>query len=358
MNSVNFRMNGWVCLIARKAIPALCLGAALLLSVTPLFGQAYTARISGTVTDASGRAIAGATVSVTDVDISATRTVITDETGAFSVPALRPGNKTVKAEFKGFKTIERQNIRLEVGQELRLDFTMQPGEITETVRVETAIPLVETTNAEQGGTLSNQTINDLPLNGRNYQNLLTLRPGVTIYAGGGGWTQSSNGIRPDDNMYLVDGLTQNEPWTGMSIVNGNSLAGDVQTFIPLDAIQEFRTAQNVRADSGFKPGSVVNVGLKAGTNEIHGTAYAFGRTDAWDAKNYFDSTANGFPPFPLALKQFGATAGGPLKKDKVFWFLAYESQLYDTAGSFTSTSPVTCGAGDPGCGLTRALLAV
>ena len=351
MNPVTFGVNGWVCLIARKAIPALCLAVALLLGVTPLFGQAYTAHISGTVTDATGRAVAGATVSVTDVDISATRTVITDETGAYSVPALRPGNKTVKAEFKGFKAVERQNIRLEVGQELRLDFTLQPGEVTETVRVETAIPLVETTNAEQGGTLSNQTINDLPLNGRNYQNLLTLRPGVTIYSGGGGWTQSSNGIRPDDNMYMVDGLTQNEPWTGMSIVNGNSLAGDVQTFIPLDAIQEFRTAQNVRADSGFKPGSVVNVGLKAGTNEVHGTAYAFGRTDAWDAKNYFDSAANGFPPFPLALKQFGATAGGPLKKDKVFWFLAYESQLYDTAGSFTSTSPVTCGVGDPGCGI-------
>jgi hypothetical protein len=238
-----------------------------------------------------------------------------------------------------------------VGQEARIDFTLHPGAITETVTVEIAVPLVETTHSEQGGSLSNQTINDLPLNGRNYQNLLTLRPGVTIYSGGGGWTQSSNGIRPDDNMYLVDGLNQNEPWTGMSIVNGSSLAGDVQTFIPLDAIQEFRTAQNVRADSGFKPGSVVNVGLKAGTNNIHGTAYAFGRTDAWDAKNYFDTTSNGFPPFPLSLKQFGATAGGPLKKDKLFWFLAYESQLYDTAGSFTTTSPVTCGGGTPGCGL-------
>jgi Carboxypeptidase regulatory-like domain/TonB dependent receptor len=352
MNPETFGKKGCVCLIAKKAILALCLCVALLWSVTPIFGQAYTAHISGTVTDATGRAIVGASVSVTDVDISVTRTVTTDESGAYSVPALRPGTKTVKADFKGFKTVERQNVKLEVGQELRLDFTLQPGEITETVRVETAIPLVETTNAEQGGTLSNQTINDLPLNGRNFQNLLTLRPGVTIYSGGGFFSQSSNGIRPDDNMYLVDGLNQNEPWTGLSIVNGNALAGDVQTFIPLDAIQEFRTAQNVRADSGFKPGSVVNVGLKAGTNQIHGTAYAFGRTDVWDAKNYFDTAANGFPPFPLELKQFGATGGGAIKKDKLFYFLAYEGQLYNTAGSFTTTSPVTCGGGTPGCGLT------
>ena len=351
MNSVTLRISSFVRLWVRRAIPVLGLSLLLLLVSVPALSQGGTARVLGTVTDASGAPISGATVSITDIDIGATRTLTTDQAGEYNAPALRPGNKKIRAEYKGFKAVERENVRLEVGQEARIDFTLHPGAVTETVTVEVAVPLVETTNAEQGGALSNQTINDLPLNGRNYQNLLTLRPGVTIYAGGGGWTQSSNGIRPDDNMYLVDGLNQNEPWTGMSIVNGSSLAGDVQTFIPLDAIQEFRTAQNVRADSGFKPGSVVNVGLKAGTNTLHGTAYAFGRTDSWDAKNYFDTTANGFPPFPLSLKQFGATAGGPLKKDKLFWFLAYESQLYDTAGSFTTTSPVTCGVGDPGCGL-------
>jgi len=352
MNSVTLRISSFVRLWVRRAIPVLGLSLLLLLVSVPALAQGGTARVLGTVTDASGAPISGATVSITDIDIGATRALTTDQAGEYNAPALRPGVKKIRAEYKGFKAVERENVRLEVGQEARIDFTLHPGAVTETVTVEVAVPLVETTHAEQGGSLSNQTINDLPLNGRNYQNLLTLRPGVTIYSGGGGWTQSSNGIRPDDNMYLVDGLNENEPWTGMSIVNGNSLAGDVQTFIPLDAIQEFRTAQNVRADSGFKPGSVVNVGLKAGTNTIHGTAYAFGRTDSWDAKNYFDTTANGFPPFPLSLKQFGATAGGPLKKDKLFWFLAYESQLYDTAGSFTSTSPVTCGGGTPGCGLT------
>ena len=351
MNSATLRISSFVCLWVKRAIPVLGMSLLFLLVSVPAFPQGATARVLGTVTDASGAPISGATISITDIDIGATRSLTTDQAGEYNAPALRPGNKKIRAEYRGFKSVERENVRLEVGQEARIDFTLHPGAVTETVTVEVAVPLVETTHAEQGGSLSNQTINDLPLNGRNYQNLLTLRPGVTIYSGGGGWTQSSNGIRPDDNMYLVDGLNENEPWTGMSIVNGNSLAGDVQTFIPLDAIQEFRTAQNVRADSGFKPGSVVNVGLKAGTNTLHGTAYAFGRTDSWDAKNYFDTSSQGFPAFPLSLKQFGATAGGPLKKDKLFWFLAYESQLYDTAGSFTSTSPVTCGAGDPGCGL-------
>jgi hypothetical protein len=351
MNSVTLTISVSVYLCVRRAIPVLGLSLLSLLVSVPAFSQG-TARILGTVTDSSGAAITGATVSITDIAIAATRTLTTDQAGAYDAPALRPGVKKIRAEYKGFKAVERENVRLEVGQEARIDFTLQPGAVTETISVEIAVPLVETTNAEQGGALSNQTINDLPLNGRNYQNLLTLRPGVTIFSGGGGWTQSSNGIRPDDNMYLVDGLNQNEPWTGMSIVNGNSLAGDVQTFIPLDAIQEFRTAQNVRADSGFKPGSVVDVGLKAGTNNLHGTAYAFGRKDSWDAKNYFDTSANGFPPFPLSLEQFGATGGGAIKKDKLFWFGAYEGQLYDTAGSFTSTSPVTCGGGTPGCGLT------
>ena len=352
MKSAALGMRTWACLLRKKIVLFSAAVLVLLAGSSAAFGQGGTATIQGTVTDSSGGPIAGATVSITEVDIGATRTLTTDAAGAYSAPALRPGKKVVKAEFKGFKSVVRDNVVLAVGQEARVDFTLQPGEVSETVRVEVAIPIVETTNSEQGGSLSNQTVNDLPLNGRNYQNLLTLRPGVTIYGGGGGWTQSTNGIRPDDNMYLVDGLNQNEPWTGMSIVNGSALAGDVQTFIPLDAIQEFKTAQNVRADAGFKPGSVVNVGLKAGTNEIHGTAYAFGRTDSWDAKNYFDTAAQGFPPFNVSLKQFGATGGGAIKKDKLFYFLAYEGQQYETAGSFTTTSPVTCGGGTPGCGLT------
>lgn len=141
-----------------------------------LFGQGSAGSIAGTVTDQSGGALAGAMVTVTDVDRGINRTLTTDASGAYSAPNLTPGNYKVRAEFKGFKTVERQNIQLEVERELRVDLSLAPGEQTQVVNVTEAIPLIETTNAELGGTLQNQVINDLPLNGRNFENLLDLRP--------------------------------------------------------------------------------------------------------------------------------------------------------------------------------------
>jgi len=176
----------------------------------------------------------------------------TDQAGEYNAAALVPGTKTVRVDFAGFKTVERTNVVLEVGDSVRVDFSIQPGTVTQTVTVETSVPLTDTSNAELGGTLTNQTINDLPLNGRNYVNLLALRPGVSIYSGGGFFTQSTDGLRPDDNIFLLDGLTQTVAWTGLSIVNGASLAGDSQTFVPLDAIQEFQIVHLPGAEYGFQ----------------------------------------------------------------------------------------------------------
>src|SRR6202521_6254060 len=148
MNSVTLRISSFVYLWVKKALPVLGLSLLLLLASVPAFSQG-PARILGTVTDSSGAPIAGATVSVTDIAIGATRTLITDSAGAYDAPVLRPGVKKIRAEYKGFKAIERENIRLEVGAEVRIDFTLQPGAVTETVTVEIAVPLVETTNAEQ-----------------------------------------------------------------------------------------------------------------------------------------------------------------------------------------------------------------
>ena len=130
--------------------------------------------------------------------------------------------------------MEHSGLLLEVGKDLRVDLTLQPGEQTQTVVVNGEPPMVETTNAILGGTLSNETINDLPLNGRNYQNLLSLRPGVTNFVGGGAWTQSTNGIRPEDNVFLLDGLNDDEAYSGLSVVNQATLAGDATTILPID----------------------------------------------------------------------------------------------------------------------------
>jgi hypothetical protein len=258
-------------------------------------------------------------------------------------PNLIPGAYKVRAEFKGFKITERQNIILEVGQQIRVDLTLQPGEQAQTITVTEALPLVETTNAELGGTIQNQTINDLPLNGRNFENLLELRPGVVIYPGGSGWTQSTNGMRAHDNVYMVDGVNSSDPWMAQSVMNAVMASGDAGTLLPIDAIDEFKTEENPRAEYGWKPGAVVNVGIKSSTNTIHGTAFAFGRETVLDAHNVFDLP--GSSKTPVELEQFGGSFGGPLKKDKIFYFANFESQRYTVGSTQLVTDPITDGAG-------------
>jgi len=289
------------CFDFRKTVPVLTACLAVLLASIPLFSQGNAGRILGAVNDQSGGAVVGATVTVSDLQRGTTRTLTADETGAYNAPNLLPGTYKVRADFKGFKSTERQNIALEVGQELRVDLTLQPGEQTQVITVNEALPLVETTNAELGGTLSNQTINDFPLNGRNLMNLLQLRPGVTIYPGGSAMTQSTNGLRAHDNVYLVDGINNSQVFNGQSVMNNVMAAGDAGTILSIDAIEEFKTQQNPRAEYGWKPGAIVNVGIKSGTNSIHGTAYAYGREDAWDARNYFNSAPQQKSPLALEL---------------------------------------------------------
>jgi len=178
---------------------------ALLFSLA-LFAQANFGRILGTVTDQSGAVLQGATVNIIDTERGLARTLTTDQAGEYNAPTLIPGTYTVRVEANGFKALDRQNVVLEVGKEVRVDLTPQPGSQTQTVTVAELIPLVDTSSATLGGTVSNSDINDLPLNGRNYQSLLALRPGVMIQAGGSPWTQSTNNVRPDETAWMLDGV--------------------------------------------------------------------------------------------------------------------------------------------------------
>src|ERR1700752_4314636 len=158
------------------------------------------------------------------------------------------------------------------------------------------------------------------------------------YPGGGFSTTSSDGLRAEDNAYFVDGLFNSEPYSGQAIINGAGIAGDSATILPVDAIQEFNVQQNPPAEYGWKPGTVVNVGLKAGTNSIHGTAFIFGRDGAMDARNFFNADPN--PKLTRTLEQFGGSFGGAFIKDKAFFFGAYEGQRYNVGNSFGGvTSP-------------------
>jgi outer membrane receptor protein involved in Fe transport len=339
-----------------NAVQALGLIMGLLLVCVPLFSQGNLGRITGTITDQSGGVIAGATVTVKDVERGVSRTLTTGDSGEYNAPNLLPGTYAVRAEAKGFKSVNRENILLEVGKEIRVDLPLQPGEVSQTITITEAAPMVETTNATLGGTLSNETINDLPLNGRNYINLLTLRPGMNVYAGGGSFTRSANGTRAEDIGYLIDGLRNDDSFTGSSVLNAAIPAGDASTSLPIDAIQEFNSEQNPKAEFGWKPGAIVNAGIKSGTNSIHGTAFAFGRDTALDARNFFNQPGpNCLAPCtkaPIGLEQFGASLGGAIKKDKLFYFVNYEGQRYNVADSLITNPPVTVALPstvDPSC---------
>src|SRR6516164_9964671 len=266
----------------------LTLALSVLLFSVSLLAQANFGRILGTVTDQTGAVLAGAAVTVIDTERGIARSLVTDAAGEFNAPNLTPSTYTVRVQVSGFKTLDRPNIVLEVGKEIRVDLTPQPGEQNQTVTVEATAPLVDSASATLGGTLGNADINDMPLNGRNYQNLLNLRPGVTVYAGGSPWTQSSNNARPDENVWMVDGIINANFYDYRPVGGMPSPFTDGATILPVDAIQEFNLEENPKAEYGWRPGAIVNVGIRSGTNGYHGSAYAFGRSDALDARNFFN----------------------------------------------------------------------
>jgi hypothetical protein len=341
---------------ARKGVCVLGAIVGVLLFSVALFSQGNFGRILGTVTDQSGGVISSATVTIIDKDRGVARTLTTDDAGEYNAPTLIPGTYIVRVEANGFKRLERQNVVLEVGKEVRVDLTVQPGEQSQSVTVTEAIPLVETTNATLGGTLNNADINDMPLNGRNYQNLLNLRPGVVAQPGGSPWTQSTNNIRPDETAWMVDGVINANFSDARPVANMPSPLTDGATILPIDAIQEFNLEENAKAEYGWKPGAVVNVGIRSGTNTLHGSAYAFGRDQSWDARNFFNPAPQ--DKLPTALEQFGGVVGGPIKKDKLFFFAGYEGLRSNVGNAYGTSVPATGPLGDPGLSMVDAINAL
>jgi hypothetical protein len=338
------------CASLAKLLRVLAVVCAALLTGVPAHSQGSSGRILGVVTDQSGGNVGNATVTITDVQRGVSQNLTTDSDGVYVALSLLPGTYTIRAEYKGFKIFERKNILVEVGKDVRVDAVLSPGSTNETITITEEVPMVDTTSTTLGGTISNEIINDLPLNGRNYQNLISLRPGTAVYPGGGPWTQTTNGIRPEDTSFIVDGITNDEAFMGLSVTNAAAVLGDAATLIPIDAIQEFNTQVNPKAEFGWKPGAITSVGLKSGTNEIHGTAYAFGRSDSFDARNYFDPV--GTDKTPVELEQFGVTGGGHIIKDKLFYFGAFEAQRYTVGNALPGHVPTTAsiaGGGGNGC---------
>lgn len=313
---------------------------ALVLASIPLSSQVNTGRVSGAITDQSGGAIAGAKITITEVATGVSRALSTDTAGQYAAPNLNPGNYSVRVEFMGFESVDRQNVQVGAGSDVRVDLTLQPGQQNQTLTVTESIPLINTTNAQTGGTLQNNIIEDLPLNGRNYRWLVEYVPGSMTLPGEGIASSSTNGGGTDWVNFMIDGLYDQSPYSKQSSVGGAGEAGDT-TLLPLDAIQEVALVSNPKAEYGWDPGLTLNVAVKSGTNNIHGSAYAFGRNQAFDATNAFSTLGKQ----PVSFQQWGATIGGPIKKDKLFYFIGYESERLNVTSDYQVTGDATTAAG-------------
>ena len=323
-----------------KAFRALAFAFAILATALPFaHSQTSEGRILGTVYDQSGAVIGGASITVTNTATNLSHHLRTTGAGEYVAPNLEPGPYTVTAEAAGFKKAVSTQLILEVSRDVRMDLKLQPGAATETVEVTAEGALADTTDATLNGVLSNKAISELPVQGRDFQNLLELHPGVQRTPGGGFHSVTSNGNRPDDNNFFIDGADDNDAYYGETVVNDAGISGTPASFLPLDSIQEFNTQESPTADYGVKPGVVMNIGIKSGTNQIHGTAYYFNRNSAYDARNYFNPGPQ--PMSALNMHEFGASLGGPIKKDKWFYFVNYEGIRDKVGNPGVTDSPVT-----------------
>jgi hypothetical protein len=286
------------------------------------FGQ-VTGAISGRVEDASGASVGGAIVTVRNLETGATRTVTTDETGGFRALSLPVGLQEVRAEKPGFQAAVRTGINLVVGQEAVVNLKLEVGELTQELSVSSEAPLVDTTTASVSGLVAEREIKDLPLNGRSFDNLIALNPGAINYTAKSpgtvtsqGNTFSVSGRRPLENIFLMNGIE----YTGSSqlSITPGGVSGNL---LGIDAVREFNVLTDTySAEYGKRAGAQVTAITASGTNQFHGSVFEFLRNSALDARNFFDQGS--IPAF--RRNQFGASAGGPLKKDRVFLFGNYE----------------------------------
>ncbi len=292
-----------------------------------------TGQINGIVTDSSGGVLPGVTVEAISTATSAVRSAVSGTDGLYTIPLIPPGNYTVKASLQGFRTSQRDNVRVTVTETARVAFQLEVGQLSETITVSAEATLVETSNATRGIVIDERKVVDLPLNGRNFAQLGTLIPGVVAPPGGlggqagdatpGGFGNATggfnvNGMRNQSNNFLMDGATNNDTFNTGFVLRP-----------PPDAIEEFKILTHAfSAEYGRNAGSVVNVVTKSGSNRLNGSAWEFNRNDALQARNFFAPQAQ--PKPELKQNQFGAALGGPLLRNRLFGFGFYEGYRNDS----------------------------
>ena len=303
----------------------------LCLCATSLLAQTFRGTILGTVTDPQGAVISGARVTVRNVNTGLERTTQTSADGSYSVPELPIGTYNVTVNQSGFQTSSVTNVGVDVATEKRVDVALKAGQVTTTVEVSgETLPLVETTSDTLGGVLTQDTVKDLPINGRDYTKLIYLNPGVAgspdqITDSPGSFGEfSMNGARGRSNNFLLDGTDMNDGYRNNPAINEAGVFATPATILPIDAVSEMNVLSNFEPEYGRNGGAIVNIVTKSGTNALHGSLFEYFRNSALDARNYFDTASS--PKAPFHNNQFGGSLGGPIVKDKTFFFLDYEGQ--------------------------------
>jgi hypothetical protein len=325
-----------------RGIPAVLaiLATFALIVPTPVSAQAVSGTILGVVRDSSGAVLPGVTVSLVNAGTGLSRTVVTDSKGEYTAPLLPTGTYNVTAELSGFNKVALSNVHLGVDQKVKVDLKLEVGQLTETVEIQAEVPLLQTSSSDLATTIEGEQIKTLPLNGRNFVSLTRTIPGVLRGnpgsnidgAGSLAWRASAsfsaNGQRPRDNNYLLDGIDNNESWLQTVVI-----------FPSVDALDEFKLQTSTySAEFGRSLGGVVNLQLRSGANEFHGSAFEFYRNDKFDANNWFNNRA-GRPKPDFKQHQFGATLGGPIVKDKTFFFADYQGFRVNQGLTHLSTVP-------------------
>ena len=315
-------------------------GLALLLlgvAAVPVWAQRTAGTISGTVMDTTGAVLPGVSVTAVCTETNLTRTVITDTQGGYTIPDVPGCLYRVTAELAGFKTIARE-APVAANSVAKTDFRLEVGAVSETVTVEGVSPLVEYSD-KLNNRVDSARIESLPLSGRDFNSLLNVMPGVQHRPGGGFQGVNIGGARTSSNNFMIDGISNNEVYYGDTVMNQTAIVGIPATLVPMDAIGDFTVQQTPSAEFGVKGGAAINIVMKSGTNMLHGTAYYFRHDDRFDSANFFDIRAaqklgKDANPTPIDNQQYGGTFGGPIVKDKAFFFGYYEGQRLNVVSPY------------------------
>src|ERR1700688_2216579 len=303
----------------------------VLLSTTVLVGQTFRGTILGTVTDPSGAVVAGATVKVRNVATGLERTTVTSGDGSYTVSELPIGTYSVTLGQAGFQTFVVTGVAVDVATERRVDAALKTGEVATQVEVSAeTLLLVETTSNDLGGVITAATVENMPVNGRDYTKLIFLNPGVAgspdqITDSPGSFGEfSMSGARGRSNNYLLDGTDMNDGYRNDPAINQGGVFATPSAILPIDAVSDMAVLSNFQPEYGRNGGAVVNIVTRSGTNLFHGSAFEYFRNNALDARNFFDVAPA--PKAPFHNNQFGGSFGGPIIKDKTFFFMDYEGQ--------------------------------